>query len=173
MSPSLPVVNAGQPATKMFITKADLNATLYPEIQSLIARYSDAIVEMNIATAVSEIETYLALRYNIRAALDKTGTDRHTYLLSLARDMAIYHLYSLQETIPAHRTKRYDQAIAMLELIQDGKSTLPGVDPAPEPDGPVIGGQIGYGSNPPRATLANPLRNNLYGPPIPSNNGYA
>jgi phage gp36-like protein len=134
----------------MFLTKQDLDASIYPEIVSMIARYSDAIINMHIATAVSEIETMLGGRYDIKPVLAKTGADRHTYLLSLARDMAIYHMYAPQETIPAHRVKRYDQAIAMLELIQQGKSTLPGVDLAPIPENPTVAGQIGWGSGTPR-----------------------
>ncbi len=136
----------------MFITKKDLDASLYPEVADLISRYTDAIINMNLANAIGEIQTMLGARFDIDTALAKTGVDRHPYLLSLARDLAIYHLYSLQETIPKHREKRYDQAIEMLKLIQQGKSTLPGVDLAPVPENPVTAGQIGWGSGKPRPT---------------------
>lgn len=139
----------------MFLTKKDLDASLYPEISQLMSRYSDAIIDMNLATAEGEISTMLGARYDIGPELTKTGDSRHRYLLSLARDLAIYHLYSLQETIPAHRTKRYDQAIAMLKMMQDGRSTLPGVPYLPTPD-PVPSGQIASGSNARRPTLLNP-----------------
>lgn len=137
----------------MFLSKSDLDATVYPEITTMMVRYSDAIINMHLIAAEGDIEMYLAARYAIRPELDKTGNARHKYLLTIARDLAIYHLYSLQETIPAHRTKRYEQAIAMLKMIQDGKSTLPGVDPAPVPDPLPVSGQIGFGSNPRRASL--------------------
>ncbi|GAB3734965.1 phage protein Gp36 family protein [Spirosoma lituiforme] len=141
----------------MFLTKADLDSSLYPEISSMISRYSDAIINMNLVAAEGEIDMYLAARYAIRTELDKTGENRHAYLLTIARDLAIYHLYSLQETIPAHREKRYEQAITLLKLIQQGKSTLPGVDPAPVADAPDAASQIGYGGNARRPTLLNPM----------------
>jgi phage gp36-like protein len=137
----------------MFVTKADLSSSIYPEILQMITRYTDAIINMKLSTAESEIETYLAGRYNIRAELDKTGDARHGYLLSLAIDMAIYHLYSLQESIPDHRTKRYEQAIAILKLIMGGKTPLAGVELAPEPETPPTGGSIAWGGSPPRARL--------------------
>lgn len=138
----------------MFLTTDDLSATLYPDIATMITGHNQTILTMQLATAEAEIEAYLSARYLIRAELDKVGEGRHRYLLSLARDLAVYHLYSLQETMPALRLKRYEQAIAMLKLIQDGKSQLPGVAPVPPPTDPqTAGGQIGWGSRPPRASL--------------------
>mgnify|MGYP001811126753 CR=1 FL=1 len=136
----------------MFLTKQDLSATVYPEIVALMSRYTDVVIEMNFNLAEGDLQSYLASRYDIGAELAKEGADRNAYLLSLAITLAIYYLYTLQETIPAHRTKMYDQAIAVLGLIRDGKQTLPGVDPAPTPESPVLG-QIGYGSNARRPSL--------------------
>lgn len=153
MSLLSPVANAGLTAGSMFLNKSDLDATVYPEIVSLMTRYGDAIVNMNFNRAEGDLEAFLSGRYDIGAELAKTGNARNKYLLSLSLDLAIYYIYTLQETIPAHRTKRYEQAIAMLKMIQDGKSTLPGVDPAPVPDPLPLSGQIGFGSNPRRAQL--------------------
>ena len=171
MSLYSPVPRAGQPATKMFLTKQDLDATVYPEIVSLIARYSDAILNMNFNRAEGDLEAYLSGRYDIGTELARSGATRNKYLLSLSLDLAIYYIYTLQETIPAHRTKRYEQALVMLKMIQDGKSTLPGVDPAPVPD-VLPAGQIAFGGNLPRATLNNPLRGIVNNSPLPSRTGY-
>lgn len=143
----------------MFLTSKDLDASIYPEITALMTRFGEAIVNMHIATAVSEIQTMLGSRYDIDPVLAKTGNDRHPYLLSLARDMTIYHIYSVMETIPTHRVKRYDQAIEMLKMMQQGKSTLPGVDPVPVADTPAVSGQIAWGSTPRRPSLVNPMSN--------------
>ena len=156
----------------MFLSLVDLDATIYPEIVQMMSRYTDTVITMNLNAAEGDLTLFLATRYDIRAELEKTGDNRNPYLLLLARDLAIYHLYSLQETIPAHRVKRYDQAIAMLKMIQDGKSTLPGVDPAPVSETPVVSGQISYGGNLARATLQNPLKYGVSSSPLPSNVGY-
>lgn len=142
----------------MFLTKADLDATVYPEILNMMARFSDAILNMNFSRAEGDLEAYLGGRYDIAVELAKTGGARNKYLVSLSLDLAIYYIYTLQEIIPAHRTRLYDQAIAMLKMIQKGDSVLPGVDPAPVPDSAPIG-QIGYGSNPRRPSLLDPIVN--------------
>lgn len=141
----------------MFIGRTDLDATVYPEISSIMLRYSEVVFNACASRAEGDLESYLAARYDISAELTKTGTSRNAYLLSLAITLAIYYIYTLQETIPAHRQKMYDQAITVLGLIRDGKQTLPGVDPAPVPDPPTVSGQIGYGSNARRPTLLNPV----------------
>ena len=137
----------------MFLVIADLDASLYPEITAMMTRYGQSIVLAHLATAEGEIETYLGARYDIRPQLEKTGDARHKLLLSMGRDLAIYHMYSLAETTPAHRVKRYDQAIKMLEMMAKGEIQLPGVDPAPVPEEPVLTGAIGWGSAPRRPSF--------------------
>lgn len=138
----------------MFLSKTDLSPSLYPQIRDLIARYSDAIILEHCATAESEIESYLGQRYDIRPELEKTGTDRHKLLLQIARDIAIYQLYQLAETIPSIRVKRYDDAIRLLNDIATGKIIMPGVASAPPPEaGTPASEQIEYGGRTPRAPL--------------------
>lgn len=138
----------------MFLDKVDLSVSLYPGIRDMIAQYSDAIILEHCATAESEIESYLSQRYHIRPELEKVGSERHKLLLQVARDLAIWHLYQLAETIPVKVLTRYEQAIRLLEDFQKGKAVLPGVPSAPDPDpGTPAGDQIGFGSRPPRAPL--------------------
>ncbi|WP_080058302.1 phage protein Gp36 family protein [Spirosoma aerolatum] len=136
----------------MLLTKQDLNSSLYPEISGMMARYSDAIIAACLNDADGILTAYLGVRYDIAVELAKSGPARNGYLLALAKDIAIYRLYTLQETIPKHRELLYTQAIEQLKMIQAGKGTLPGISPAPVPD-PLPVGQISYGSNPRRATL--------------------
>ncbi len=138
----------------MFVTKIDLSTSLYPEIRDILARYSDTIILAHCATAESEIESYLAQRYYIRPELEKNGDARHKLLLQIARDIAIYHLYQLAETIPAKVVKRYDDAIRLLQEIAKGKIIMPGVPSAPLPEeGTPAGDGIGWGGRTPRAPL--------------------
>lgn len=134
----------------MFITKADLNTSLYPEIAQAIARYSEAIILAKLATAESEIESYLSLRFLIRPELDKVGDARPKLLLSIGLDLAIYHLYASPESIPTHRVKRYEQGIKMLELMARGTIGLPGVPLAPADAAGGSGALISFGSEPRR-----------------------
>lgn len=130
----------------MFISIADLSIALYREVQELIARYSEATVLENCMTAESEIETYLCRRYNIRTELEKQGDSRHKLLLQIARDIAIYRLYQLSESIPQIRVKRYDDAIRLLKDIASGDITMPGVPAAESPEeGTPDAKMISYG----------------------------
>ena len=60
----------------------------------------------------------------------------------------------------------------MLKMIQDGKSTLPGVALIPDDPTPGTSGQIAYGSNAPRPSLNNPFGRTATNNPLPSNTGY-
>lgn len=137
----------------MFLTIPDLNTTLYPEIRQLLSRYDEGTITAALASAESEMESYICLRYDSRFALNKTGADRHTLLLTYGRDIAIFRLYQLAETIPAHRERAYDRAIAALELIASGKIGLPGVPAAPVPPTVANSGGIAYGGPPKRVSL--------------------
>lgn len=138
----------------MFLTKEDLSPSLYPEIRTLLARSSDAIILQHCATAEQTIESYLSRRYHIRPELDKIGANRNDLLLQIARDLAIYYLYQLAETIPAIRVKNYDNAMEILRDYANGTINLPGVPAAPEPEEGTPDSQgVSYGSRPPRAPL--------------------
>ncbi|MGA0556541.1 phage protein Gp36 family protein [Larkinella sp. VNQ87] len=137
----------------MFLTKADLSSDLYPELRELITRYSDTALYAHLVRAEGEIQTYLGARYDIDPELAKTGDNRHKLLLSIAKDLSVYHLYTPLETVPDKRKNRYDQAIRMLEWIAAGKMILPGVPLAPVPEDGPAPGQIAFGYNPRRPTL--------------------
>lgn len=118
----------------MFITSADLNTSIYPEIRQAISRGQETIVDHHINEALSYIESRLRAKYDITAEFEKTGTDRHPLLLKYTKDIAVYYLYDLPETIPAKRVKAYEDAVKWLDDVVRGYAVLAGVAPAPEDD---------------------------------------
>lgn len=138
----------------MFIQKTDLSVSLYPEVRDMLARYSDVVISEDCQTAESEMEGYLAQRYDIRPELEKTGDARHKFLMQLCVSIAIWNLYQRAETIPNKVVKRYDDAIKSLRDMAKGLIVMPGVASAPQPEpGTPNGDQIGHGSRVPRAAL--------------------
>lgn len=138
----------------MFITSPDLSTGLYPEIKQLLARFSETVILIACKTAESEVESYLSKRYLIRPELEKPTEERDHLLVMICRDIAIYHLYAVAETIPDKVEKRYDDAIRILEDYATGKMILVGVPAAPKPEtGTPEADQVGFGGRPPRAPL--------------------
>ena len=138
----------------MFLTIPDLNASLQAEIRELLSRFSEAIVIEHCLTAEAEIESYLGRRYHIRPLLELEGAERNKLLLAIARDIAIYRLYHLHESIPNIRVKRYDDALRLLRDLATGLISLPGAEAAPPPEKPSPEADtIGYGSRQPRPPL--------------------
>lgn len=138
----------------MFIISTDLSTAIYPEIKQAISRSSDIVVLTACKTAEKEIEDSLGRRYLIRPELEKTGDARDPLLVMIGRDIAVYHLYALTESLPAKIVKRYDDAVRVLNDYASGEKTLTGIPAAPEPEATTPDGKlIGYGGRPPRATL--------------------
>ncbi|TKT89484.1 phage protein Gp36 family protein [Dyadobacter frigoris] len=138
----------------MFIISTDLSTGLYTEIKNLLARFSEVMILTACKAAEREIEDYLSRRYLIRPELEKTGETRDQLLVMIGRDIAIYHLYSVAETIPAKVSDRYSDAIRILKDYASGEMALTGVAAAPDPGiGTPDGNQIGFGGRPPRPPL--------------------
>lgn len=134
-----------------FITTLDFSNALFREIRETITRYSDALVLNCALRAEQEIIARLSAKYNIRIELEKTGTARNAMLVGICTEIAIFHLYKTQETIPNIRVKAYDDAIALLRDIANGVANLPGVAPAPTQGTDAIqAGVIAWGSHPKR-----------------------
>lgn len=131
----------------MFLQATELNSSLFPEIQRAISRGQTELVELHINEALGMIESKLAVKYDITAEFQKRDAQRHPLLIKFAKDIAIYYLYDLPETIPLKRVKAFDDAMKFLDDCVAGRAVLPGVDPAPEDNTAVpIAGQILSGS---------------------------
>lgn len=134
----------------MYLTTEDFNKSIYPEIRTAISRGDAVYVETHINTALDIIKSKVSLKYDIDAEFAKTCNARNSLLLSIAKSIAIYNLYDTQESIPEHRVKRYDDAMAFLKDIVNGKAVLTGLAPAPVENTTTVQGNITFGSEPKR-----------------------
>ncbi len=124
----------------MYLTATELNSSLYPEIQAAISRGQTLIVDLHINEALAYVQSRLSVKYDIEAEFAKTGADRNNLLLKFTKDIAIYYLYDLPETIPDKRVKAHDDDIVK------GRAVLAGVPKALIEDESNNGGTISYGS---------------------------
>lgn len=129
-----------------YLTATELNTSLYPEIQAAIIRGQSTIIELHINEALAYVQSRLSVKYDMDAEFAKTGADRNNLLLKFTKDIAIYYLYDLPETIPDKRIKAYDDAIAFFDDVVKGRAVLAGVPKAVIEDDPNNGGTISYGS---------------------------
>lgn len=111
----------------MYIEIEELNSNIYPEIVQMISDGDEQKVLTHINTALSNIKSRLVRYYNIDSEFAKSGNDRNALLVNIAKDLTIYYLYSALDAINNIRVKRYDEAVKLLNEIQQGKTTLAGV----------------------------------------------
>jgi Protein of unknown function (DUF1320) len=131
----------------MFLTTQDLDTSIYPEIKQAIARNQADIVNVHINEALSFIQSRLLTKYDIAAEFAKNGDARHPLLLKYAKDITVYYLYDLPESIPAKRVKAYMDAEKWLDDLNKGFAVLAGVAPAPvDEDAPVLPTNAQFGS---------------------------
>lgn len=140
-----------------YLSSNDLDAQLYPEIRTAIARADGeggVPLEDAINRALALIQSKLTPLYDIGKEFGKAGTSRNSLLLGMARDFAIFFLYQLPEKMPVHRYKAYEDSLALLKELARGEGTLVGVDPAPVPTTPSPAVSTGaWGSNPRRGAF--------------------
>jgi phage gp36-like protein len=108
-----------------YATAADLDGRI---TQSELLRLTDetdsgqidtATIAAALESADTEIDSYLAARYTLPLA------DPQPLLASLAIDIAIWNLYSLDDSgVPENRKDRYQAAVATLGRLSSGKQTL-------------------------------------------------
>ena len=80
----------------MFIDSTDIvTGGLYQELLDAITREDDSILLFAINTAEEEMRGYLRPDYDVDTIFSATGSARQSLLVTLMRDMAIYHLLSL------------------------------------------------------------------------------
>lgn len=115
----------------MYATVTDLNKRI---TQDELIRLTDeadsgqvntATIEAALEAAAVEIDSYLASRYSLPL------TDPQPLLATLAVDIAIWNLYSLDDSgVPENRKDRYREAVKTLERLSTGKQTLGGEEKA-------------------------------------------
>lgn len=108
-----------------YCTQDDL-LKLVPELElaQITAESGDApdaaVVSEAIAKAEAEIDSYLAVRYQLPLAAVPARVK------SLAVDLSLYHLYSRRSVAPEVRRQRYEDAVAFLKLVGAGKAEIVG-----------------------------------------------
>lgn len=75
--------------------------------------------------AIDQIKNYLAGRYDVGQIFDARDDERNNFIVMIAIDCALYHLYSslAPNKIPEHRAQRYGDALDWLKMMLKGDST--------------------------------------------------
>jgi len=93
------------------------------------------VISACIAKADAEIDAYLGKRYQVPLAAAPAQ------VVSLAVDLAIYHLYSRRSVVPAIREQNYRQALTFLREVAAGGAVIwseDGEAPRRQEDGPTV-----------------------------------
>ena len=125
----------------MFITREDLNMSLYEEIIDAITRKDVNRETYGIRTAEAEVTAKLAVRFDVDFIFSKTGNDRNAVVVDIVANIALYIIADVLEEMPVTIQSAYDRSIALLDELQTGKATLFGI---PEPTNPETGEKDTY-----------------------------
>lgn len=86
-------------------------------------------VDRALASASAEIDTYIAVRYALPLA------EIPAFLATVCVDIAVYRLALSHDVLSEEHRRRYDDAIAFLKRVADGKAALIFASSAPGTDG--------------------------------------
>lgn len=110
----------------MFIEESDYEVQVRQEIMSILdPSAANSAIEMAERMAIDQIKSYLSGRYDVEAIFSATGEKRNHFLLMIAIDIALYHLWSKRapRKIPELRAQRYQYAIDWLKAVGEGTMT--------------------------------------------------
>ena len=125
-----------------YITKSDLETSIEQTLlDALDFSSDDSIVTTACSQAASQLRAYLSEKYDIATELTNTGTARDDMVLMIARDLAIYHIWSYVDaaSIPHTRSARYSAALDFLKAAQLGTTSV-NINPAVIAYSPIAGG---------------------------------
>jgi len=125
-----------------YITKSDLETSIEQALlENLDFSSDDSVITTACSQAASQLWSYLSYKYDIATELAKTTTSRNDMVLMIARDLAIYHIWTYIDSasIPHARAARYTAAMDFLKAAQLGTASLD-LGPAPIPYAPIAGG---------------------------------
>lgn len=116
--------------TTLFIQDTDYEVQVRQEILQLLDGSVDqSAVSLAERMAVDQIKQYIGGRYDMATVLSAEGDDRDHFLLMIAIDIALYHLWSKRapRKIPEFRSQRYQDALDWLKAVGEGtlSSDLP------------------------------------------------
>jgi phage gp36-like protein len=135
-----------------FLTPAELNTHLYPEVVAEIERHPTLtpLAQEAIHAAIAEVKSYLS-QYDRDAIFGATGNQRNPIILLYTKDIAVWHYINLCNVDVDYdeRRERYEKATEWLARVQSGKVVpelpVPAIENTPQGEGFVR-----WGSNPKR-----------------------
>ncbi len=108
-----------------FITDEDYSVQARQDVLTLLDNTeNNTAIRKAENYAMSQINMRLAGRYNMSQVFSQTGDNRNAFIVMIAIDIAIYHLYSQKAArkIPEYRDIRYRDAMDWLEDVGNGKT---------------------------------------------------
>ncbi len=125
----------------MFIQESDYEVQVRQEIKSLLTNDNANTLAVAERMAQDQIRGYLGGRYNMDLVFSKEGDRRDFYLLMIAIDLALYHLWSKRSprNTPEIRKTRYNDAIEWLTNAGNGNTptSLPAAEITEDNSKPV------------------------------------
>ncbi|MDT8346856.1 MAG: phage protein Gp36 family protein [Flavobacteriaceae bacterium] len=108
-----------------FLVPEDYNVLIRTEIKSvLLENYSSTKLDGAENMAIAQIKNYISGRYDIDAIFSASAESRNAFIIMIALDCALYHLYSsiAPNKIPEHRAERYQDALEWLKSVAKGET---------------------------------------------------
>ena len=107
----------------MFIEKEDYRSSINLAVIDAITAGDDSILNTLSETAVEEMKSYLNSRYEVQPIFDAGADERNKTIMMYCKDIAIYHLYSINSlsSIPETRINRYQKALSWLQDVGEQK----------------------------------------------------
>lgn len=111
----------------MFITQEDLYSKIRPNEIQQITGGDDFIVTHSISYAISEVESYLAKRYDTDKIFAEYGDNRNPMLMSFVVDIAIYEIGAIARPGMdiTDRRERRNRAIDYLKQVKNHDLSMP------------------------------------------------
>lgn len=106
-----------------YIDKTDLEKHIEEALlNALDFSGDDSVIITACAQAAGQLLAYLKAKYNIAGELEKSDDERDEMLVMIAKDLAIYHIWTFCDpsAIPTARKERYAAAIDFLKSTQSG-----------------------------------------------------
>lgn len=121
-----------------FIQLSDYDSTIHRDILDSLLRGNaedgQTIIEDCEMTAIAEMKSYLDKSYDVEKIFGAEGSDRHPLVLSMAKDIAVYHIFCIHNPYKMSqiRKDRYDRAVEWLKGVAKGELTIHGAPRLPE-----------------------------------------
>lgn len=125
-----------------------MQTVIYEHVMDDISANDDATVQQCIESAVSEMKSYLASRYDVERIFRAEGNDRDPLILEDTKVIAVWNLIRLSnsELIYEQWRERYDRVIDFLKQVAEGSITPTLPIATDEQGNPIIKSR--FGSNP-------------------------